>query len=92
MAAVAIDVGGRQYSINCRDGGEDHLRAVAARVDAKAREAAAAVGHVNEARQLLLAALLLADENAASPPAPDIDLARLADRLEAIADSLEAER
>ena len=98
MADVELLVGGRKYSIACRDGGEDHLRTIAAHVDRKAAEARAAVGDVNEARQLLFAALLLADEMAenagatAPPPAdPRIGaaLSQLANRIEAVADSLE---
>ena len=98
MAHVELSVGGRQYSIACRDGGEAHLRTIAAHVDRKAAEARAAVGDVNEARQLLFAALLLADEiaeNAAGiMPAPtdprlQAALAQLANRIEAVADTLE---
>jgi cell division protein ZapA len=98
MAEVELTVGGRQYSIVCRDGGEDHLRTIAAHVDRKAGEARAAVGDVNEARQLLFAALLLADEiaeNAGSvaPPATDpriaLALSQLANRIEAVADTVE---
>jgi cell division protein ZapA len=98
MAEVELTVGGRQYSIVCRDGGEDHLRTIAAHVDRKAAEARAAVGDVNEARQLLFAALLLADEiaeNADSIAAPARDpriaaaLVQLANRIEAVADTVE---
>jgi cell division protein ZapA len=98
MAEVDVHVGGRQYTIACRDGGEDHLRTIAAHVDRKAAEARAAVGDVNEARQLLFAALLLADEIAENsagvvPAVPDprlaASLAQLANRIEAVADVLE---
>ena len=98
MADVEITVAGRQYSIACRAGGEDHLRTIAAHVDRKASEARAAVGGVNEARQLLFAALLLADEIAESTsgvpttkPEPQFthSLAELANRIEAVADTLE---
>ena len=98
MAEVEISVGGRAYSIACRDGGEDHLRTIATHVDRKAAEARAAVGDVNEARQLLFAALLLADEIAenagGTPPVPadpklTAALAQLANRIEAVADTLE---
>lgn len=98
MAEVEISVGGRAYSIACRDGGEDHLRTIATHVDRKAAEARAAVGDVNEARQLLFAALLLADEIAenagGTSPAPadpklTAALAQLANRIEAVADTLE---
>jgi cell division protein ZapA len=98
MADVELLVGGRSYSIACRDGGEDHLRTIAAHVDRKAAEARAAVGDVNEARQLLFAALLLADEIAENTsdvaPAPAdtkiaTALAQLANRIEAVADTIE---
>lgn len=77
MAEVSIQIGGRSYSVHCRDGEEEHLRRIAGRVDAKAQDAERAVGGINETRQLLLAALLLADElneksaaPAVVPPAP----------------------
>lgn len=92
MAQVVLDIGGRSYTVTCRAGGEDHLRMLAARVDAKTGEARAAVGNVNEVRQLLFAALLLADEvdtGAAAPAPAAFDLDTLADRIEAIADALE---
>ena len=62
MAEVSIEIGGRSYPVHCRDGEEDHLRRIAGLVDAKAQDAARAVGSVNETRHLLFAALLLADE------------------------------
>jgi cell division protein ZapA len=99
MAEVTLAIGGRSYTIACRDGGEDHLRALAARVDAKVEEARSAVGTANEVRQLLFAALLLADDisdavsNAAPVPADASDtvdaLASLAARMESLADTLE---
>jgi cell division protein ZapA len=62
MAEVSLPIGGHSYTVACRDGGEEHLRTLAARVDAKVGEARAAVGLPSEIRQLLFAALLLADE------------------------------
>ncbi len=105
MAEVSLPIGGRSYAVACRDGGEDHLRGLAARVDAKVAEARAAVGTPSEVRQLLFAALLLADEAneavqgvrpAAAPEtvrAPDTALAdalaAVATRMESLADALE---
>jgi cell division protein ZapA len=105
MASVDIDIGGRRYSIACRAGEEEKLREVGAIVDKKAQDAAGALGTLTEARQLLFASLLLADElrdkrQAAAPapapaPPPGIDpalveaLERLADRVESLADRLE---
>jgi cell division protein ZapA len=62
MGEVSLPIGGRSYAVACRDGGEEHLRGLASRVDAKVEEARAAVGTPSEVRQLLFAALLLADE------------------------------
>ena len=100
MATIDLEIGARTYSIACRDGEEPHLLSVAAIVDAKARDAAAALGQMNEARQLLFASLLLADElkeqqGAASSTAPAAPAAeapadpRIADALERLAERVE---
>lgn len=102
MAEVILAIGGRSYTVACRDGGEDHLRNLATRVDAKVAEAQGAVGTASEVRQLLFAALLLADDVAeaggttvavSAAPAPDPEIARallaLATRVESMADALE---
>jgi cell division protein ZapA len=76
MASVEIEIGSRRYQVACRAGEEAHLRSVAALVDHKARDAAGALGTLSEARQLLFASLLLADElqekgkGAPAPAAP----------------------
>jgi cell division protein ZapA len=98
MAHVDLLIAGRSYQIACRDGEEENLRAAARLVDAKSREALSGLGTLSESRQLLFAALLLADQlvegraEAAPPPAdPHIGqrAAAIAERLERIADSLE---
>ncbi len=104
MANVEFEIAARSYSVACREGDEPHLRQLAAIVDRKAKEAAEALGNMGEARQLLFASLLLADElkevrsgsGAPMPePAPEPDpavaeaLERLAERVETIAASLE---
>jgi cell division protein ZapA len=62
MPSVDIEIGSRRYQVACRAGEEEHLHAVAAIVDAKARDAAGALGSLGETRQLLIASLLLADQ------------------------------
>ena len=99
MAEVDLTIAGRPYRVACRSGEEDSLRAAAALVDAKSREALAGLGTLSEARQLLFASLLLADQLVDEQPAqasvPDPQLAQsveaLATRLEALADVLEGE-
>lgn len=100
MAQVDVIIAGRPYKVACRDGEEEALRSAARLVDAKSQEALAGLGTLSEARQLLFAGLLLADQlieqrpEAAVPAGPNPELAkhaeRLAQRLESLADSLEA--
>jgi cell division protein ZapA len=103
MASVEVEIAQRKYVVACRDGEEAHLRSVAEIVDSKAIDAAAALGSLSEARQLLFASLLLADElkehregNPPPPPAePDpamLDaLDGIASRMERLADRLEGD-
>jgi cell division protein ZapA len=103
MANIEIEIASRKYVLACRDGEEEHLRSVAALVDARARDAGQAMGSLGEARQLLFAALLLADDLkelksgglAPAPAEPDPAVAEateaLAERIEALADRLEAQ-
>jgi cell division protein ZapA len=106
MATIDVEIGGFRYALSCRDGEEPHLRAIAAAVDSKANEASRTMGGLGEARQLLFAALLLADElndmRAAKPAATPAPAAQaepaeppttdpsLAIALERLADRLEA--
>ena len=62
MAEVDVLIAGRSYKLNCRDGEEDQLRALARIVDQKASEITGALGEMTEARTLVLSALLIADE------------------------------
>ena len=103
MAMVEVEVASRRYSVACRDGEEEHLRAIAEIVDRKAQEAAAALGSLSEGRQLLFASLLLADElkerenapsEAPSSPAPPASPEAVPDfivtqALERLADRME---
>ena len=87
---VEVTIGGRRYTLTCRDGEEAHLKGLAAHLDAKAAELGAALGTLSEPRLLLMAGLLVADElfeMRRSGPQPD--LARLTDlvaRAERLAD------
>ena len=63
MPLVNVMVNGRAYTIACDDGEEAHLKELATHVDEKAREVLTSVGQVGDARMLLMAALLIADEH-----------------------------
>ncbi len=98
MAEVELTIAGRPYKVACRNGEEENLRAAGALVDAKSREALSGLGTLSESRQLLFAALLLADQivdgraeeiSTAVDPALVERTEKLADRLESLADALE---
>ena len=62
MGQVSVPVNGRSYAITCDDGQETRIRRLAQYVDAKVAEFVGSVGQIGEARLLLLAALVIADE------------------------------
>ncbi|MXO95371.1 cell division protein ZapA [Erythrobacter aquimaris] len=61
MSDVKLTVGERSYTVSCADGQEQHVEHLAGMVDAKLK---AMGGNLtaNEAKNLLFAALMLADE------------------------------
>lgn len=99
MSNVTLQIGGRSYTVACADGEEAHITALGQSIAEKVEQMG--TGH-SEARQLLFASLLLADElheargrpglAAAAPAAMDATaetLEAIADRLEKVALSLE---
>lgn len=62
MSEVAVTVNGRSFKIACDDGQEPRIRRLAQYVDARVAEFVRSLGQVGEARLLLLAALVIADE------------------------------
>ncbi len=62
MPDVRLNIGGRHYDVHCQQGDEAHLQRLAKQVDAKALDAQASIGGINETRQLVFAALMLADD------------------------------
>ena len=103
MAQVTIRINGYAYTVGCEDGQETHLEQMAADIEQRISSIKAIGGQSGEARLLMLAALLLADElhdtrtaqkdaPAAATPKPDPEkrakLRRLAARAEEIAADL----
>jgi cell division protein ZapA len=62
MAQVNLTVNGRPFAVTCDDGQEARIRRLGEYVDAKVAEFVRSIGQVGEARLLLLAALVIADE------------------------------
>ncbi|NCU12184.1 MAG: cell division protein ZapA [Sphingomonadaceae bacterium] len=98
MSNVSLQIGGRAYTVACAAGEEAHVAGLGRLIDEKVQTMG--TGH-NEVRQLLFAALLLADElhearhrapaAATAPTGPDHSAAleAIADRLEKCAAALE---
>lgn len=98
MSDLDIVVNGKPYTIRCDDGEESHVIALAEEVDARAKRLVRSVGQVDEARLLVMVALILADElheahlrlaSAGSLPAP-AGTDELAQAIEAVAARIEA--
>ena len=62
MAQVTIKINGYAYTVGCEDGQEEHLQAMAAEIERRIGGIRALGGQSGEARLLVLAALLMADE------------------------------
>lgn len=95
MSNVTLQIGGRAYTVACAEGEEAHIQALGAMIADKVRSMGTAAQ--SEPRQLLFAALLLADElhearaalATANPEHYAPALEALAARLENIATHLE---
>jgi cell division protein ZapA len=100
MAHVTIRINGYAYTVGCEDGQEQHLTQMAAEIEQRINSIKAIGGQSGEARLLMLASLLLADElhdqrQNAAPKAPKPEtgerrarLRRVAARAEEIAADL----
>ena len=61
MSNVTLSIGGRRFTVACAAGEEGHVASLGRMIDAKLSEIGD-VGGQSEARMLLFAALLLADD------------------------------
>lgn len=96
MADVTLNVGGRPHLVACRDGEEARVRHLGAMLDERWPVAQRAAAGIGGERAMLFVALMLADDldEAAVQPAAgaavsEPSLARIAERLENLADALE---
>jgi cell division protein ZapA len=62
MAQVTVKINGFAYTMGCEDGQEQHLLAMAEQVETRIDSIKRIGGNTGEARLLVLAALLMADE------------------------------
>ena len=101
MSNVTVSIGGRHYTVACAAGEEGHIEMLGRSIDGKLQDITNLSGQ-SEARTLLFAALLLADElherdTGAAQAEAEIDLQvvgaleSLAGRLERLAAQLETD-
>jgi cell division protein ZapA len=62
MAQVTVRINGYAYTVGCRDGEEQHLQQMAEQVERRIDSIRAVAGQTGEARMLVMAALLMADD------------------------------
>ena len=62
MGEVVVKINGRDFPLSCPDGQEPRIRRLAQYVDAKTVEFRNSLGQIGEARLMLLAAIVIADE------------------------------
>ena len=62
MAQVTLRINGYAYTIGCQDGEEQHLKAMGREVEQRIEAVKSSAGQSGEARMLVMAALLMADE------------------------------
>ena len=89
MSNITLDIAGRRFTVACGPGEEPHIEMLGRIIDSKI-EGMPGLASQSEARCLLYAALLLADEvhelrTGASP----VEDGRAAEALERVAESLE---
>jgi len=61
MAQVIVQINGRNYTMQCDDGQEDHLRSLARMIDTEIANIRTAVGQLGDLRLLIMASLVVAD-------------------------------
>jgi cell division protein ZapA len=62
MAQVTVRINGYSYTVGCQDGEEQHLTQMADQVERRIDSIKAVAGQSGEARMLVMAALLMADD------------------------------
>jgi cell division protein ZapA len=99
MSNVTLDIAGRKFTVACAEGEEAHISMLGRTINGKLVNMPN-IASQSEARALLYAALLLADENfelkqaggGSAEPAPEVaeGLEALAEQLERVASQLES--
>lgn len=103
MPQLNVTINGRGYAIACEEGQEEHIGRLAGYVKVRVEELVESNGQIGDARLLLMASLLISDElsdayadlaaaqaGEDAVPAADAESDRFAEKLENIAERVEA--
>ena len=98
MAQITVSINNHSFPVSCDDGEEERVMDLARYVNQHVSDLAQQMGQVGDARLLLMASLIIADELAeavtaleelkANPPTPAIDLETVTARIEQVAEQL----
>ncbi len=104
MAQVTLRINGYAYTVGCKDGEEQHLMSMGNEVERRIDSIKAAAGQSGEARMLVMAALLMADDLFemqrrldekpsvnGDPPKPDARLGRKLNKIAKRAEDIAAD-
>ncbi len=105
MAQVTLRINGYAYTVGCKDGEEQHLISMGNEVERRIESIKAAAGQSGEARMLVMAALLMADDlfemqrrldeapsaSSGEEPKPDTRLGRKLNRIAKRAEDIAAD-
>lgn len=64
MAQITVIINGRSYRMACEDGQEDHLQALAERLDQMVKQLRASFGEIGDQRLTVMAGVMALDEHA----------------------------
>jgi cell division protein ZapA len=62
MPQVTLNVNNTPYQFTCNEGEQDRLRQLADMINGKVGQLASALGHIGEAKLILMASIILIDE------------------------------
>ena len=62
MAELTVTINGRNYTVACEEGQEEHIGRLAGYVKVRVDELVESMGQIGDARLLLMASLLVSDE------------------------------
>jgi len=92
VADVDIIINSRTYRVSCKDGEEDRIKLLSAKIDNEVKLLANKIGQLGEARMILLAALVLLDKFDESQDKMEEIIKQTANRIESVVNSINEQK